>query len=73
MATKKVAMEEIPDKDAPKAGNIMHEGAKAIMIMEEEYQNDIKKKGRVTSSKAKSNSWKGSNSKKYSKIQSDHD
>ena len=41
MATKKVAMEEIPDEDAPKAGNILHEGAKAIMMTEEEYQNNI--------------------------------
>ena len=56
-------MEEIPDKDAPKAGNILHEGTKAIMMTEEKYWNDVKKRGGVTSRKAKSNSWKGSNSK----------
>lgn len=45
MATKKVAIEEIPDKDMLKAGNILHEDMGEIIMTEDEYRDAIQKGG----------------------------
>jgi hypothetical protein len=60
MATKKVAIEEIPDEDMLKAGNTLHEDMGAIMMTEDEYQDAIQKGGKPPLARQK-------NSKKASK------